>query len=431
MLTSSMTARTAVEEVIMRSNDIGEVLVDLAPGGPIQPYISGFIEGLVDQGHTLLTSRDYARAAGHLGRWMDACDLELEHLQDCHVEDFSRHRCACSHAARKGRVPSKRYVRRVLRFVDYLRQLGVVAERPRSPKPKVPAILTGFRQWMLQHRGVTESTISRYERMVSRMLPELGNEPEHYDAALVRRVLLQAVRGRRPVYAKTFVTALRAFLRFLATEGRCRPHLDRAVPTIPEWTLASLPHHLNADDVERVIDSCDLEKPHGVRDRAVLLLLARLGLRAIDIVAMRLGDVDWTSGTLTVRGKNRREIVLPLPQEAGEALLRYVVDVRPETDIGRLFLCSNAPIRPFARSATVSSIVMLALRRAGITAPPSRGAHLLRHSAAVSMLRSGVSVDTISTVLRHQSADMTAYYAKVDVALLQKVAQPWPEGAPC
>ena len=165
--------------------------------------------------------------------------------------------------------------------------------------------------------------------------------------------------------------------------------------------------------------------------RSILLLLARLGLRAGDIVTMRIGDVDWACGTLKVRGKSRRETVLPLPQEAGDALLRYLVDARPETDIDRLFLCANAPIRPFATSATVSSIVMLALRRAGITSAPSRGAHLLRHSAAVSMLQSGVSVDTISTVLRHRSVDMTAYYAKVDVALLAKVAQPWPEGAPC
>ena len=415
----------------MRSYSVDEVLVGLAPGGRAQPYIRGFVESLMDEGYLLLSSRDYARSAGHFGRWIDACNVQLEHVQDCHVEDFGRHRCACPHAARTGRSPSRRNSRRVQRFVDHLRQLGVVAARPPLPEPEIPPPLVGFRRWMLQHRGVTERTISRYERMTSRLLPGLGDEPAHYDAALVRRVVLEAVRGHSPVYGRTVVTALRALLRYLAIEGRCRPDLDRAVPTIPNWTLASLPRHLEAADVERVIDSCDLRKPHGVRDRAVLLLLARLGLRAGDIVAMRLGDVDWTSGTLTVRGKGRRETALPLPQEAGEALLQYLVDVRPETDIDRVFLCANAPIRPLATLATVSSIVMLALRRAGIAAPPSRGAHLLRHSAAVSMLRSGVSVDTISTVLRHRSADMTAYYAKVDVALLQRVAQPWPEGAQC
>jgi integrase len=144
---------------------------------------------------------------------------------------------------------------------------------------------------------------------------------------------------------------------------------------------------------------------------------------------MRLGDVDWTSATLKVRGKSRQEVAPPLPQDAGDALLRYLLDARPGTETDRVFLYANAPIRPLAASSTVSGIVMLALRRAGITAPPSWGAHLLRHSAAVSMLRSGVSVDVISAVLRHRSADMTAYYAKVDVDLLATVAQPWPEGA--
>lgn len=415
----------------MESYDLDDVLRGLAAGGCVRPYIHGFIEELMEAGYTFLTTRDYARSAGRLGRWMDERDIELKRLQDHHIDEFGSHPRACPSPARAGRAPSRRYVQRVRRFVDHLRQLGVVSAPPRSPEPQVPEPLVGFRGWMLQHRGLTERTVARYERMVARMLPGLGDETEDYDAALVRRVVLDAVRDCSPAYAKTFVTALRAFLRFLAAEDRCRPYLDRAVPTIPQWTLASLPHHLKADDVERVIDSCDLDKPHGVRDRAVLLLLARLGLRAGDIVDMRLHDIDWSSGTLKVRGKGRRETVLPLPQKPGDALLQYLVRARPEAGTDRVFLCANAPIRPLATSATVSGIVMLALRRAGITDAPSRGAHLLRHSAAVSMLRAGVSVDTISTVLRHRSADMTAYYAKVDITLLAKVAQPWPEGAPC
>ncbi len=183
--------------------------------------------------------------------------------------------------------------------------------------------------------------------------------------------------------------------------------------------------------VERVIAACDLDKPHGVRDHAILLLLARLGLRAGDIVFMVMDDFDWDAGTLKVRGKNRKEFILPLPQDAGDAVVRYVVEARPAAASDRVFLCANAPIRPLSRSATVSSIVMLALRRAGITDPPSRGAHLLRHSAATAMIRAGVSYGAVATMLRHQSPDMTAYYAKVDVALLLQVAQPWPEDTSC
>ena len=163
----------------------------------------------------------------------------------------------------------------------------------------------------------------------------------------------------------------------------------------------------------------------------MLLLLARLGLRASDILLMRLTDLDWGAGTLKVRGKSRKEVLLPLPQDAGDAVLRYLTDARPRTASDRVFLCANAPVRPLANSATVSSIVMLALRRAGVTDAPSRGAHLFRHSAATAMIRSGVDPHAIATILRHESGDMTAYYAKVDLALLHQIAQPWPEGASC
>ena len=228
-----------------------------------------------------------------------------------------------------------------------------------------------------------------------------------------------------------FVTALRAFLRFLAAEGRCQPYLDRALPTVPEWRLSALPRYLEAADVERLIAACDLNTSRGIRDRAILLLLARLGLRAGDIVAMQLDDLDWDAATVRVQGKGRKAVRLPLPQDAGEALLKYLVSVRPSANTNRVFLCVNAPIRPFATSASIADIVRMALWRAGITNPPSKGAHLLRHSAATAMLRSGASLDTIATVLRHTSTDTTAYYAKVDIELLRQIAQPWPEGAPC
>ena len=226
-------------------------------------------------------------------------------------------------------------------------------------------------------------------------------------------------------------TALRGYLRFLAARGACCPWLDQAVPTIPQWRLSALPRYLPVADVERLIGSCDLTKPHGIRDRAILLLLARLGLRAGDIVGLRLDDIAWAEGTLRVRGKGRREIRLPLPQDAGDALLDYLERARPPVDDHRIFLRSSAPHRPLGSSSTVSSVVRLALIRAGISGAPSCGANLLRHSAATGMLRAGAALDAIGTVLRHRSADTTAHYAKVDVAMLRQVAQPWPGEASC
>jgi len=303
---------------------------------------------------------------------------------------------------------------------------GVTSSPPPSTRT-VPMPLAGFREWMLRHRGLTIWTITRYESLVTKMLPTLGDDPASYDPGLIRRVFLTHTQGISRVYAKCFVSALRAFLRFLANEGRCRPYLDRVVPTIPEWRLSTLPRYLPSTDVDRVISSCNLDKPWGVRDRAVLLLLARLGLRASDIVTITLDDLDWDAGTVRVRAKSRRDVLLPLPQEVGDAILEYLTRARPPTAIVRVFLCANAPVRPFPTCVTVSDIVRLALKRAGIVDPPSRGAHLLRHSAATAMLRAGAGLDVIATVLRHASPDTTAHYAKVDLALLSSVAQPWPE----
>ena len=410
----------------MQKSKLEDALVGLRDGGCVRPYIEGFVSELLSAGYSLLSTRDYARSALHLGRWMDARGIGVCELSDTTVAKFGRHRCVCPGACGHGRRPSRRYVARIPRFVDHLRHLGLVPRVAPQPTAVVANPLVEFREWMLRHRGVTVWTIDRYERLVSRMLPALGDDPSSYDAALIRRVFLDETRGLSRAYAKCFVSALRAFLRFLAVEGRCRPDLDRAVPTIPEWRLSALPRYIAPRDIERVIASCDLSKTCGIRDRAVLLLLARLGLRAGDIMNMTRDDLDWNAAAVRVRGKGRKEIRLPLPQDVGDALLDYLVRARPTTETARVFLCANAPVRPFA-NPVVSDIVRLALKRAGITDPPSRGANLLRHSAATAMLRAGASLDAIATVLRHESTDTTAHYAKVDVELLRSVAQPWPE----
>jgi|SRR5215831_1939977 len=415
----------------MHNVALQDALHRVRPGGCVLPYLEGFATELFSTGYAELSTVDYVRAAAHLGRWMDARDIRVDQLSEAALAGFAQHHCRCPNATRHRQRPSRRYVARVRKFAAYLGRLGVIPPWAGPPPKAVPTPLLEFRTWMIRHRGVTERTVERYERLIARMLPALGHNPAVYDAALVRHVLLEEIGPLSCAYAKMFVTALRAFLRFLAAEGWCQPYLDQALPTVPEWRLSALPRYLEAADVERLIDSCDVSTTHGVRDRAILLLLARLGLRAADIVAMQLTDLDWDASTVRVQGKGRKAVRLPLPQDAGDALLAYLVSARPSADTDRVFLCANAPIRPFATSASIADIVRLALKRAGITNPPSKGAHLLRHSAATAMLRSGASLDTIATVLRHASADTTAYYAKVDIELLRQMAQPWPEGAPC
>lgn len=393
------------------------------------PYLDEFVDDMRAAGYAVSSIADAVRGVEHLGIWGDARGLAVARFDDEVLGDFVGHlgRCACR-GRHKGVFKPTRVVAR--QFLEYLRRTGVVPAAPRLA-PTTPPLVAVFSAWMREHRGLAARTISGYERSIAAFLMAEGDDPTRYTAAGVRAFVVACARTRSRAYAKWIVRAVRLWLRFLAAQGLGLVGLDAAVPTVPEWRLSALPRYLEPAVVERVIASCDRATQHGSRDRAILLLLARLGLRAGDIVGLRFGDLDWTQGTIRVCGKGRRTVLLPLPQEAGDALLAYLQDTRPRVALDAVFLCARAPYRPFAKSSSVADVVRLALARAGVTDAPSRGAHLLRHSAATAMLRAGSTLETIGAVLRHVSPDTTAHYAKVDVAMLATVAQPWPAGARC
>ena len=281
-----------------------------------------------------------------------------------------------------------------------------------------------FSVWLDRNRGLRPRTIRKYVGLITAILPVLGDDPRAYDAALIRQVLLEAIEHLTREAARDRVTALRMYLRFLVSEGCVAPALVEAVPTVPRWRLSGLPRYIPADDVERAIASCG-EDPLGVRDRAILLLLARLALRAGDVVALRLNDIDWDRAEIRVSGKSGRQTALPLPQDAGDALFAYISTVRPRVAEEEVFLCATAPWRPFAGGGTVSSVAGRALDRVGATTFTTRGAHVFRHSRATELLRSGATLDTIQSLLRHASRNTTMIYAKTDAVMLQEIAQPW------
>ena len=399
--------------------------------GCVGPYVEDFVTVLAGEGFAFLTIQEYLRAVAHFARWADRRKIDLASWDDDTLACFRRHlsRCRCS---KQSKGVFRRTVGIAARFLAHLRAREViVAATVVSPEHRFTSISERFAAWMLRHRGIAPRTAHRYQRALRTFIAELGEDPANYSTASIRTFVIGQIGVLGPGETRSTVTAIRAFLRFLVAEGRVHGGFEHSVPTVPQWRLSSLPRYLEASDLDRVVASCDQSTRLGLRDHAVLLLLARLGLRAGDVVGMTLSDVDWKRATLRVRGKNRQEALLPLPQDVGEAVLAYVERGRPSATSERVFLAMNAPTRPLASSAAVSGIVCLALRRAGVHNPPSRGAHLLRHSAATAMLRAGGSLDTIATVLRHQSPDTTAYYAKVDVALLQTVAQPWPGGVAC
>ena len=389
-----------------------------------------FVSHLKGLGHTDLTLTGYRDGARHFCEWLRRSGVAIDAVDDDVVERFARHRCKWSRGRWHNR-PSFKYVRRVQRFVRFLTDRGLTRATVPKGIAAVDPHLAGFQSWLRDHRGISEPTVERHSRMIMNFLPSLGSDPGMYDAELVRQVVLEAAHRNSRPQIKTITTALRGYLRFLSAQGACRPGLDQAIPVIPQWRLSALPRYLPPADVERLIASCDLTKPHGIRDRAILLLLARLGLRAGDVFDLRLEDVAWGDGTLRVSGKARQAVRLPLPQDAGDALLQYLERVRPRVDDERIFLRSSAPYRAFSGSRAISDVVRLAVKRAGITNPPSHGAHLLRHSAATGMLRAGATLEAIGALLRHRSADTTAYYAKVDVPMLRRIAQPWPGAVSC
>jgi site-specific recombinase XerD len=258
------------------------------------------------------------------------------------------------------------------------------------------------------------------------MVEVLGSDATRWDAKHVRTFLLNSACNCGIGTAEKLVTSARAFLRYLGVQGLCRAGLDQAVPALAHWRLATLPRCLSADEVDRLIAACDGNLHGRLRDRAIVLLLARLGVRAGDLANLRMSDIEWETGTLRVSGKGRYEVRLPLPQDAGEALLRYIESRPRVAGSDHVFVRNIAPFKPFISGDCISSVVKRALKRAGVSSP-AKGAHLLRHTAATEMLRHGLPLDQIGLVLRHRGIDTTAYYAKVDVALLRQVAQPWPE----
>jgi len=313
-----------------------------------------------------------------------------------------------------------------IRFLQLQGELPPPVARPCATE-RLP-ILGEFRSWMRSHRGLTETTLDVYQGILVGLLDALGDNGRTYSAETLRTFVLDRARPHGIERAKSIVVAVRSFLRFLGVTGRCLPGMEHALPGFASWQLSSVPRFLAAEDVERVIDSC-IGHAFELRDRAVLLLLARLALRASEVAQLKFSDVDWRNGGIRVCGKGRRQESLPLPQEVGNAILLYVDKGRPPLQAPEVFTTVLAPFHPLTRAA-VTHIVRAALRRAGIKAPIN-GAHVLRHSAATSMLRQGASLAGVGAVLRHRSPTTTAHYAKVHFGLLSEIAQPWPEVPSC
>jgi site-specific recombinase XerD len=391
-------------------------------------YLEDFIVWLESQGYSRFTIRRHVREVVQFADWAEAEGLALRDL-----DRGALNRLCSQLAERKSlRYPcgKQRQIRHsACLLVNFLEAVGAVESRPPHTSTQEPALLLQFIEWMTTQRGTLDITLNKYRLPIIDLLDDLGTEPSAFHANGLRGFLLRRVSCFSQAKSKNLATAVRMFLRFLIARGYCAPGLEHAIPTVAKWRLSSLPKYLSIQDIECLINSCDQSSPLGARDRAILVLIARLGLRAGDVSALKFGDLLWEEGTLIVSGKGRRQTRLPLPQEVGEAILYYLRHGCPHKISDRIFITTTAPFVPISRQA-VGQTVARAIRRTGISAPTG-GAHLLRHSAATGMLREGVSLPAISALLRHASIETTTVYAKVDVDLLQEVAMPWPEVQPC
>jgi site-specific recombinase XerD len=390
--------------------------------GRLGPFVDGYGVWLLEAGYTPQTVRGMLKDLGSLGRWMDAEGVEVGALTVTGVESW----LAARHAAGGYRVPTVRALRALLSYLD---EVGVMGEEEPPALSPLEAFVDGYRQWLIADRGLAAMTVLRYETLARRFLAarvtptdELG--VAGLDGAVVSRFLLGECERVCLGSAKGKVAELRSLLRFLHVRGFTPRSLAESVPGVAGWRETTIPPTMPQSDIEALLGSCDRLTIDGARDHAVLLLLARLGLRSIEIARLELEDLDWRSGDLLVRGKARRDDRLPIPADVGAALAEYLA-LRGRHGSRNVFLTLRAPIRPI-RADLVGDVVQRHCKQAGVA---HVGPHRLRHTLATQMLAAGAALADISQVLRHSDLATTAIYAKVDLGRLREVARPWPGAA--
>jgi site-specific recombinase XerD len=390
--------------------------------GPLAAHLDGFAMLLASKGYAATTVHIKCTLVAGLSRWLRRHKLSLIELDEQRLEQF--------HAGRRRRdVAQRGDVATTRQVLAFLREAGCIPiVSPAIDRSSVGKLIRDFEQFLRSERGLSPSTLIGYVPIVRRFLTERfpGSAlrlTELCPQDLQHFILRQIQRVSR-IHARLCVTALRSFLRFLLQRGAIKADLAAVVTGVSLRRILRLPKSLPPEQVERLLKSCDLNTPVGRRDYAILLLLARLGLRAGEVVVMTLEDLDWEAGEILVRGKGQRLSRLPLPKEVGIALARYLRHSRPVCSTRRVFVRSKAPQHGFAGAAAVCCVVRRALQRVGLN-PEFKGAHLFRHSLATDLLHRGASLDEIGQLLRHQQPTTTQIYARVDIASLRHIALPW------
>ena len=396
------------------------------PEGPLAAYLDQFAELLDGQGFERQGLGQQVRAAAGFSRWLQLHEVSAEAVTDEHA------RCFLDDPAQQGFV-GQGAAAALRRLLDHLRQLEVCAPAPAPSAPQTPVqqTIAAYGVYLRNELGLSAKTVVQYCPIAATFLSgHFGSGP--VDLARLRgrdviQFVLQQAGRLSPARAKAATIALRSFLRYVRYCGGTQYDLAGAVPTVANWSMTGIPRAIAPDHLRAVLASCRRDTPIGRRDYAILMLLARLGLRSSEIVSLTLDSIDWEASSIAVVGKANHAAVLPLPVEVGEAIAQYLQWGRPICACRALFLRATAPIRGLGAGPTIGTIVAAAISRAGIKTR-YRGAHQFRHALATDMLRQGATLTEIGSLLRHQHPKTTGIYAKVDFDALRPLGLAWPGG---
>ncbi len=362
---------------------------------------------------------------GDLVSWVASSDSKLTDLDEGMVDRYLQHR-----SGKQSIQPGDRAALKRLLLV--LREAGTIAPATLPLRTPHEQIFEAFSHYLRKERGLATKSIVRHLPFVRLFLREVcpagASDLGRISQDDVTRYIERHARDWSAASGTAMCWALRSFLRYLHHKGLNPLALAGCVPSIRRWKLAGLPTYLSAAQVQTVLDGCDRATAVGRRDYAILIMLAKLGMRAGEVATLTLDDMDWRSGEMLIRAKGRQRARMPIPPDVGAAVVAYLRDGRPKSSCRRLFLRTLAPKVGFASGCAITMIAKAALERGGIRGYAHQGAHLFRHSLATELLRSGATLSQIGQLLRHKSHDTTRIYAKVDIKALRSMSLPWPGG---
>ena len=396
--------------------------------GTTGQYIARYAAQLHEEGYARKSGKQMLKLVDDFVQWLKRKRVAVHQIRPDHGKKYQQFR-------RRRGYPSHRGDRTTLaRWFKLLQKEGIIPKP--VPQPITPSqhLLEEYDRYLQKERSLSWATRITYRPLVAKFLTgKFDNGPVELSTLRALDVIKFVQRCAKRLgtkRAQLMTSALRSFLQFARYHGDLNVDLTACVPSVAGWTLSGLPKSLPVREVAQVLAQCRRATAVGRRDYAILLLLARLGLRAGEVVNLTLEDIDWDTGRISIRGKGNRVDQLPLPTDVGEAIAAYLQHDRPHAlNTRRLFIRVRAPLTGFRNSIAIASVVRHALARAGIDSP-RKGAHQFRHTLASELLRQGHSLSEIGEILRHRSPETTAIYAKVDLLALRPLALPWPGGRP-